>query len=410
MDRMAPAPGDRSSPNTDRRGGRYESLDVLRGFSVLGIYAINIWHFSLPQAFYSNPQALGILTGSDAVIWHVTALLVSGKFYTLFSVLFGAGIVLMAGRAGGALHRRRLTVLLGMGLMHAYLIWPGDILVSYALCGFLAAPLRTLAPRTLMVIGVALIALAGLLTLGFGSTLATLSGADLAGFEAGWRPAGPAISEEIALRGQGSWLDQVPWNASQALASQLSLFIIGTGWRILGLMALGMALLKSGFLTGQAHTSTYRFAAIGGLGVGLPLVEAGIRFNEAAGWDLVAYYAAGIHFNFVGSLFVAAGYAGLVLWIVRLGHMAWLRQALAATGRLAFSNYLMQSLITVTLMQGFGFGLFGAISVTGLAGLVLGLWLVQITVSVIWVRMIGRGPFEAVWRWLTYGYGTVRPV
>ncbi len=389
---------------------RHESLDVLRGFSVLGIFAINVWNFSLPQAFYSNPRALGVLTGSDAVVWHATTLLIASKFYTLFSVLFGAGIIMMTRRAGGALHRRRLLVLLGLGLLHAYLIWPGDILVCYALCGFLVAPLRTLRPALLMAIGLGLIIAAGLMAYGFGLTLAALPDWERQAMEAAWMPTQTVIAQEIALRGSGGWPAQVTANVSEALGIQLSLFLYGTAFRIMGLMAIGMALVKSGFLTGGARPSTYFAVACGGLLIGLPIVEAGIQFNEATGWDFVAHYTLGMQFNYAGSLFVAAGYAGTVLWIVRQGHIAPLRRALASTGRLALTNYLAQSVIAVTLMQGFGLGLFGTMSVTGLGVLVLAVWVVQVTISILWVRAVGQGPMEALWRWMTYGAGRARPL
>jgi len=141
-----------SVPQTDR----IVSIDLLRGVAVLGILIMNIQHFSMPTAAYINPSAYGDLTGLNRWVWIISHMLASGKFMSIFSILFGAGILLFTQRAelkglnSAVLHYRRMGWLLLFGLMHAYLLWTGDILVSYSLCGMLVFLFRSKRPTTLI--------------------------------------------------------------------------------------------------------------------------------------------------------------------------------------------------------------------------------------------------------------------
>src|SRR5438132_1465135 len=127
---------------------RITTLDALRGFALLGILTMNMQSFSMIGAAYFNPTAYGDLTGVNYWVWYLCAVFADSKFMTIFSMLFGAGIVLMTGRAEASgrraalLHYRRMGVLLLFGLAHAYVLWPGDILYSYAICGCVLYPLR----------------------------------------------------------------------------------------------------------------------------------------------------------------------------------------------------------------------------------------------------------------------------
>ena len=148
---------------------RIASLDVLRGLAVLGIMIMNIQAFAMPMAAYSNPTAYGDLSGINFFIWLVSYLFVDQKFLSMFSLLFGAGICLFAdrvearsGRSAG-LHYRRMFWLLLFGLVHAYFLWSGDVLVTYALCGLVIFFLRNRSPRTLVIIGLAVFSVASVI-------------------------------------------------------------------------------------------------------------------------------------------------------------------------------------------------------------------------------------------------------
>jgi uncharacterized protein len=160
---VSPPPG--AVPETER----IVAIDVLRGFALLGILVMNVQIFAMIDAAYENPTAYGNLEGANYAVWLLSHILADQKFMTIFSMLFGAGIVLMAGRqetAGhwpAAVHYRRMGVLALFGLAHAYLLWFGDILFSYAICGMIVYPLRKLRPRTQIALGLVLIAVPSLL-------------------------------------------------------------------------------------------------------------------------------------------------------------------------------------------------------------------------------------------------------
>ena len=151
-----PAAGSHAGPVVQT--ARIDSIDVLRGFALLGILLMNVQSFAMPQAAYFNPTAYGDLEGANLDVWVAVRMLADQKFMTIFSMLFGAGIVLMAGRAeargdGRRVHYRRMGWLLVIGLLHAHLLWAGDILFLYAVCGMLVYPLRHQPPGRLIAMG-----------------------------------------------------------------------------------------------------------------------------------------------------------------------------------------------------------------------------------------------------------------
>jgi len=195
---------------------RHESLDVLRGFAVLGILVMNIQSFAMPFAAYFNPTALGPPSDVDFTIWTVKHLFADQKFMTIFSLLFGAGIWLFSTRAaerGGrpaVWHYRRMFWLLVFGLIHAYLLWYGDILVLYAVCGMLVYPLRKLGPRTLLIVGAIVIAVASVFNIAAGLTIDRWPAEAVADMQRFWAPNSAELANEIAaFRGGLVWLSHV---------------------------------------------------------------------------------------------------------------------------------------------------------------------------------------------------------
>ncbi len=167
-------------------------------------------------------------------------------------------------------------------------------------------------------------------------------------------------------------------------------------------MLIGMGLMQLGVF---AAARTFRFYAVltlCGYSLGLPLVGYGIYDQIHTDFDPVHQLLVGGHFNYIGSLFVALGHAGLVMLICKAGLLSWLTARLAAVGRMALSNYLMQSLICTTLFEGWGLGLFGKLDRFQLLGVVVSIWLVQLLVSPLWLRSFRFGPMEWLWRSLTY--------
>ena len=379
---------------------RITSLDALRGFALLGILVINIRVFSMPEQTLLNPTVYGDFTGLDYWTWFLGHVFAQSKFITLFSALFGAGVLLFVeskeekGQDAARLHLRRTAVLIAIGLLHAYLLWYGDILVTYGLTGIFLLFVRDLDARRLTT-------LAGVFLL-FVPAIELFAAVSIGGeaIAAQWQPAEAAIREQVATY-RGGWLDQMSHRVSSSFQRQTSGFIGQSFWRVGGVMLLGMALYKKGVLTDERSTAFYRRLVAGGV-VGVGIVVAGVAYVEANDWSAGAalYWR---QFNYVGSLLVAGGYVGLVTLFVRWRGEGLATRALAAVGRTAFTNYLLQTVVATTIFYGHGLGLFGSVSRVEAMGIVVAIWAVQVPLSVLWLRYFRFGPVEWVWRTLTYG-------
>lgn len=379
-------------------------MDVLRGFVLLGILVMNIQSFAMPLAAYVNPTAYGDLSGANLWVWIVGHVFFDQKFMAVFSMLFGAGIVLMGARAGAGgprLHRRRMGWLILFGLLHAYLLWYGDILFAYGVCGLVAYAFRRRGPSLLIPIAAALLLVGALVPVAFGLSMSPEQIAEMSA-EGGWQPSAEAIQEELAAY-RGGFAAQSRHRAPEALKFQTLYMVFFVFWRVLGLMLLGMALLKLDVLTARRPARAYLAIAAAGFALGLPLVAFGARQHFAHGWSPDYSMLFGGLWNYWGSVFVAVGYVGLVMAVARAGALPWLTSPLAAVGRTAFSNYILQTLIATTIFYGHGFGLFGSAERTGQIAIVLAIWLVQLALSPLWLRYFRFGPLEWVWRSLTYG-------
>jgi len=381
---------------------RHVSMDVLRGFVLLGILVMNIQSFSMPIAAYPNPTAYGDLTGANLWVWIVSHLFFDQKFMAIFSMLFGAGILLMTGRAGGdagRVHRRRMGWLLLFGLLHAHLFWYGDILYWYALCGLMAFLFRKQSPRALLAVAAILLVIGFAVPVGVGlamppETLAEIEKKD-------WKPTAEVIAAEIDAY-RGGFLSQASHRSPVAFTFETFYFLFFF-WKVLGLQLIGMALLKLDVFTARRPPAFYAKLAAAGLAIGLPIVAFGIRQNFAHHWSVNYSMFFGAQWNYWGSLFVSLGYVGLFMFIVRRGALRAVTSRLAAIGRMAFSNYIFHTVAATTIFYGHGFGLFGSVDRTGQVLVVLGIWTVQLIVSPIWLRHYRFGPLEWAWRSLTYG-------
>ncbi|HUF24736.1 MAG TPA: DUF418 domain-containing protein [Vicinamibacterales bacterium] len=381
---------------------RLVAMDVLRGFVLLGILVMNIQSFSMPMSAYMNPTAYGDLTGANLWVWAGSHLFFDQKFITVFSMLFGAGILLMTSRAGdgaGRIHRRRMGWLILFGLLHAHLFWYGDILYWYGMVGLVAYLFRNRAPRTLLAAAAVLILIGSLVPVGMGlamppETLAEIRDKD-------WQPAAAVIAAELAAY-RGGPLAQAAHRSPTAFTFE-TFYLIFMGWKVLGLMLIGMALLKLDVFTARRDPASYAKLAGAGFAIGLPLVAFGMRQNWKHGWSVEYSMFFGAQWNYWGSAFVSLGYIGLFMWIVRTGALAGLTARLAAVGRMAFSNYIFQTIAATTIFYGHGLGLFGSVERTAQLAIVLAVWTVQLIASPIWLRHYQFGPLEWIWRSLTYG-------
>lgn len=174
-------------------------------------------------------------------------------------------------------------------------------------------------------------------------------------------------------------------------------------WRAGGLMLMGMALYRWGILTGSRSRRFYFGMAFLGLAFGLPVVSWGATQNFANNWMMeFSKVGPGTQYNYWGSLFVSAGFIGLLMLFARSRALPWLQNALAAVGRTALTNYLLQTILATAIFYGHGLGLFGSVERVGQIGIVVAIWVVQLVVSPLWLRYYRFGPFEWLWRSLSY--------
>ena len=269
------------APAPTRPAERIVAIDILRGFALLGILIMNIQGFAMPAAAYFNPTAYGDLSGANRWVWIVSHVFADQKFMTIFSLLFGAGIVLMSakmderGQRAWGVHYRRTFWLLLFGLAHAYLLWSGDILVAYALCGFWVYWLRRLRPGWQMALGVLVVAIPALLWLGTGVTMQFIPPETVQELQADWQPAAATIDAEVAAY-RGGWLAQMDARVPASVEFQTVGLLFWGLWRAGGLMLMGMALYRWGVLSGGRSRRFYAGMAALGLAIGLPVVSGGV--------------------------------------------------------------------------------------------------------------------------------------
>jgi len=398
---------DQSSPVAETQ--RIVPMDVLRGFALLGILVMNIQSFSMVGAAYDNPTAYGDLTGANFLVWLLSYLLTDQKFVSIFSMLFGAGIVLMwqKAEASGAnamhLHYRRVCWMILFGLLHAHLLWDGDILYTYGVCGLFVYVFRNKSPRTLLVWALILASVGSLLPLGFGLVLLPHFPPDqLAELSQDWQPSQQKIAEELAAF-RGSWIDQMSYRVPNAIDMELVLFLLVFGWKASSLMLLGMALFKLGAFHGQWNRSRYLLLCGIGTVVGIPITLFGVVQDFARNWDVRYSMFIGSQYNYWASYLVALGWIGLIMVWCQSSRLPALRERMAALGRTAFSNYILQTIICTTIFYGHGFGYFGSVPRIGQILIVFAIYSAQLGIAPLWLRYFRFGPLEWIWRSLTYG-------
>ncbi len=386
--------------------GRIAALDHIRGLSILGILAVNAIGFAQPPEVYADPaQSVLPLTHADIVSWWLTETFFHGKFITLFNLLFGISLYLV-GRdddPGQRLVRRplfrRLAWLSLFGLIHGALIWYGDILLQYALIGFVFWRWRGETARRLLTIG-------GLLFLG---------GAVILLFQ--WFLPGPVdlprpldVTERIVvMRGDFSSLAGNATLWARGVIGDLIGYLPTT----LGLMMLGLGLFKTDVLSGEGRTRVYLFMLVAGA-VSLVLIGWQSWVTLAQGFPVPRMYGAYAIANTVLCLPVALGYASALILIGRSSLGQRLLHPLVCAGRMAFTNYICQSLIMTGLFYGgrlpHVFGLphllnlpwYGEMNHAALWPIVITIWIAQLAFSTLWLSRFRCGPLEWVWRCLTY--------
>lgn len=393
--------------------GRIVTLDVVRGVAVLGILAMNIIAYAMPEQVYLNPSAYGWESTADGISWLVTFLFIDGRMRGLFSFLFGASMLLVIERAeaNGApserIHFTRMAWLLIFGLVHRYLIWWGDILSLYAPIGMIAWFFYQLPARRLAGIGTALIlaefvSWAQVCVQTIRASIAAAAPDASAGAIEAWDEIRSQL-DIVSLQQLTDTLDLYRGGYAGIVAHQFSVGwsepitdLIYYGPETLGYMLFGIAALKSGFLTGAWQPRSYFRMATIGFAVGIPgyaLLAWRLLESDFSPIAITAYALTAS--TLIRPLMIVATAALVILLARSRGALA---QRFAAAGRAAFTNYLGTSIVMTTLFYGYGFGLYGHLSRAQLWLAVVPAWIFMLLWSKPWLDRYRYGPFEWLWR------------
>ena len=397
---------------------RIATIDVLRGFALLGILLVNMAGFSHPIQLEALPGE-GINELDTAAAWFIR-FAAEAKFYSLFSFLFGLGFTLQMTRAAERrvpdagfrrLYTRRLLWLLLFGVVHGYLIWVGDILFLYALLGFLLLTMRAATPpqllrRAVLLLGsfVVLIWLSVLPV-----ELARLAPPDTgaaAGMEASFAQQAAVLEAQIerahAVYSSGNFLEITAQRASDMLFMYTALLF--AVFSVFPMFLIGAWFGKRRiFYNVEQHLPLFRRLLLWGGLIGLTLnaLFASLSALLAPG-ELSWRFAAAISAQTIGAPALMLFYVAALTLALRQPWGRWLG-ALAPLGRTALTNYIAQSLLCTLIFYGYGLAFFGQINTAAGLALALLIWLAQIPLSALWLRYFRFGPLEWLWRSLTYG-------
>ena len=396
---------------------RIFALDVVRGVAVMGILAMNIYAFALPGGAYFNPTAYGGDEGLDWLAWAFNFVFVDSKMRGLFSVLFGASTLLVMERALASARRpaiahfSRMAWLLVFGLIHFYFIWWGDILVLYAMCGALLFFFRNLSVKALRRWAV------GLLTVAFLFMGAQALGLQMA--QSGMTP--PETSAELKpviakiegffgasdarvqkdLTHHRSDYDTIMRERLEEKTAKPFQAALQMGMETLGLMLIGMALFKSGMLTGQWEPARYRRWAIRCFTIALPPLFLLTFYQVSSGYDGIAIFATSLAWSMPFDVIMTIGWAALIMAVARRFSASNATHRVGAAGRMAFTNYLMTSIVMTTIFYGYGLALYGEVGRAALYLFVIGMWAAMLLWSKPWLDRFHYGPLEWLWRSLS---------
>jgi uncharacterized protein len=381
---------------------RIPALDVLRGVAVAGILFANVLVF-FGLVFLSPERTAALPTAeADSIVRFVERVLVEGKFYSIFSLLFGIGFGLQLARGGEDVLprlRRRLRILLAIGAIHAFLIWSGDILMLYALLGF-TLPWFTRKPDSELLRWVVI--LLAVPTVLYAVALAVWMLAGPAGAaSAAAMPAGIMVIFEAM--GAGGIKDAFIGNLIMVAGRWADLFFTMRFPKVLGMFVLGLWAVRAGLATAPAkHRPLLVRWALLGWAIGLPANLVGAwAAHHTSYLPPSAGALLGVAMQAVGFPMLALGYAATIgLLVVDRRRLMGM---FAPLGRMALTNYLMQSVICVVLSYGFGFGLWWRTGASTAVAIAAAIVLIQIPLSAWWLSRYRFGPVEWVWRRLTYG-------
>ncbi len=414
---------------------RIQVIDSVRGIAVLGILLMNIPFFSLPEITATNLEIRHEYSGWNYYIWWIVEMFFHGSMRGLFSMLFGASMVLITssnnsdGLSLADVYYRRLLWMFLFGLIHGFfLLWPGDILYAYAICGMFLFPFRLMRVRWLILLaGVLLTLLTIKITITEKAPLQLKKEAMAILAKDTSQQALNEEEKEMLEKWQAYTKKESPESKRKLVEEEIGIFkggyaeifrylagitvILESEWMYhvqffdcFIFMLIGVALYKNGILTGRKSSWTY--LAMAGLGylIALPLGYQELSAKVDSRFDAIAILEqTPVHWIEIKRLFLTLGHLGLILWVYRLGWFRLVFDWLGSAGRMAFTNYILQSILCGLLFYGFAGNLFNTLERYEIYLVVLAIWVFQLLSSRIWLHYFRMGPLEWVWRSAIYG-------
>lgn len=432
MESTTPALQTAPTPDTQR----IQLLDVLRGFALLGILLMNIPYFSMPYQQVYDLRLAEEFSGPNYYTFWIINGFFEGTMRSLFSILFGAGCLLLMMRleskentiSAADIHYRRMIWLILFGIIHAYLLqWPGDILYLYGMVGLFLFPIRHWSPKFLMRAVIILLLLLTIKDTGFmysvrdeyktgielnekqesGDSLDKEEVATLDSWkekrDKGSIDSIRAEAAKVKEKVQGSWTSSFSETAPASFKFETTEAYTTLFWDALLAILFGMWLFRTGWLTGQKSSRSYFILMIISYSIGIllgwwqvrSLIASNFEWHNFADEALISPYH-------IRRILTALGHMSFFILIWKSGMLKGLFNVLAAVGRMAFSNYIGQTIICTTVFYGFGFGYFGELERYEIYFVVAGIWIFQMIFSYFWLKKYQYGPLEWVWRRLTY--------
>ena len=388
----------KAAPSTNR----IDSLDLIRGVAILGILVMNITSFSQIGMAYLNPKLGAGIEGINGWIHSFAFLFADMRFMSVFSILFGAGMMLFVQNIEqkelnpAKYHYKRMFLLLGFGLIHAHLIWMGDILVPYAICGCLVFLIRNWSSKALVAMASIFFMIPIVMNL---LIYCTLSPSELGEIYGGiWNP---ESSNEIQAY-QSSYLGQMEVRSQGAYYLETSQLLSEGLWRYSAMMITGILLFRLEWFKAIKGGAYYLRFGLVFLITGLVISASGLYLSYERLWEGAWSMTVGHQFTYIASFFMALSYISILVFWSTVDRGRVIQNLLKKVGRMAFTNYIMSSIVCTFIFYGHGLGYFAQFDRAQQWGVVLFVWVLILLLSNWVMSRYRQGPLEFIWRKLTY--------
>ena len=400
---------------------RIESIDVLRGFALLGIMIMNISSFAMPSMAYFSPVVYDINI-LNHIIYCITHIIADQKFMAIFSMLFGASTMLFInsakkrGKSPLLLFYSRNFWLLIIGSIHSSYLWFGDILFIYGLCAFPLFFFKNLTPKKKFILGCLIYLIPSFSSyVNYKYVIDNLDSIEQNAIIQHWKPSEERLQKELDVY-RGSYKKQVQYraqmwssnNENKEPSGEIGKGIIGLSFlidlfsRSFGMMLIGMACFSWGVFNNTFSKSFYKKMLIYGFGIGFPLSMMGLYLNYYFDWNWKYLQFLGRSPNNIATPFIAFGYIGLIMLWIQKGSFRNLQADFKSIGKTALTAYLLQTVIATFIFYGIGLGLFGYVNRLYQLAIMIFIWVVLLKLCPIWLRKYQYGPVEWIWRMLTH--------